>query len=125
MINFIDVALASPQFDQIKKQQLHLLVHNGLLTQFFPEIDDLSSFLGSDGLSYCKADVEFFVKFANDKMPPIEEVSPENLRDRTCNCISLCKFKFHLDKILCRGWSKGKDLSKPLNLYKTEVRLYI
>ena len=123
IVNFTDVALASPQFDQIKKQQLHLRIIDGLFIQFFPECDDSSSIHGCEGFSYCKTDVEFFVKFANEKMPPVEEVSPENLKEKTHNCISLSKFKFHLDKILCRGWSKGDDFSKPSNLYKTEVRL--
>jgi len=121
-MNFIDIALESPQFDLVKKQQTHLLVNDGLFAQFFPEIDDSSSFNGSNVFSYCKEDVEFFVKFVNCKMPPIEDFSLQNLEeDKTCNCISL--FKFHLEKILSRGWSKGKDFSKPLNLYKTEVCL--
>jgi len=121
IINFIDIALESPQFDQVKKQQLQLIVNDGLFTQFFPEIDDSSSLSGSNGFSYCKEDVEFFVKFANCKMPPVENISPENIKENTHNCISLSKFKFHLDKILHRGWSTDKDFSKPLNLYKTEV----
>jgi len=120
IINFIDIALESPQFDQVRKQQLQLVVNDGLFAQFFPEIDDSSSLSGSDGFSYCKEDVEFFVKFANCKMPPVEK---NNLKEKTHNCISLSKFKFHLDKILCRGWSTDKDFSKPLNLYKTEVSL--
>ena len=124
MKNFIDVALESPQYDLIRKQLLHLHITDGLFAQFFPEIDDSSSIHESEGFSYCKADVEFFVKFANDKMPPVEDISPENIKEKTHNCISLSKFKFHLDKILCRGWSTGEEFAKPLNLYKTEVSLY-
>ena len=63
------------------------------------------------------------MKFANDKMPPVEDISPENIKEKTHNCISLSKFKFHLDKILCRGWTTGGEFAKPLNLYKTEVSL--
>jgi len=117
-VNSIDVTIAGPQFAEIKK--LHLRIIENVFAQFLPEIGDSP---GSDNFYYATTDVEFFVKFANEKMPPVEEVSPDNLNEKTCSCISLSKFKFHLDNILCRGWSKSKGFAKPLNLYKTEVRL--
>jgi len=107
--------IQSPQFEEVVKNQSHHHILEGLISHFFPETDK----------SYCKEDVEYFISFANKQtawkysVQTKQAAGPDG--SAMDNCISLSKFKFHLDKILCKGWSKNGKASKPLNVYKSEV----
>ena len=112
------VMMQSPQFEEVKKEQSYYHILEGLISHFFPETDSL----------YCKEDVEYFISFANKQTTWKHSVQTGHVAESNDsvldNCISLSKFKFHLDKILCKGWSKNGKASKPLNLYKLEVIYY-
>ena len=114
-----NVMMQSPQFEEVVKKQLHHHILEGLISHFFPEI-------GSSTSLYCKEDIEYFVSFANKQKKWKHSVQKDHVAESSDlqldSCISLSKFKFHLDKILCKGWSKNGKASKPINLYKLEVR---
>ena len=107
--------LTTPQFAEVVKRQLHHHILEGLISHFFPETDSL----------YSKDDVEYFISFANKQTSWKHSVQtvpgPDDLV--LDSCMSLSKFKFHLDKILSKGWSKNGKPSKPLNIYKSEVTI--
>lgn len=90
--------LQSPQFTKDSITLLYQFVMDGLFTHFFPDTSDSKAI-------YNKEDIEFFLTFAN----------------KQSESISLSKFKFHLDRILCKGWSKSGTIAKPLTFYKLEV----
>lgn len=105
------------QFADIVEKQLYHCIIDSLFVQFFPE-----SVEAKTEETFSKVDVGFFMKFANDKVPLIQEPPTQSrkLDDRTNDCITLSKLKSYLDRILSRGWSDRRTL-KPLNLYKYEV----
>ena len=106
--------MQSPQFEEVVKKQMHHHVLDGLISHFFPENDSL----------YCKEDVEYFVSFANKQTSWkcfLKERATKSDDFMLGNCISLSRFKFHLNKILCKGWNKNGKSFKPLNVYKQEV----
>ena len=109
IVSSFHVMLQSPQFAAVVSMpQLYQHVMEGLFTHFFPEISDRTAV-------YSKEDIEFFLTFANEQNNWKEAVYQNN------NLISLSKFKFHLDRILCKGWSKNGASAKPLTFYKLEV----
>ena len=91
--------------------QLYQHIMEGLFTHFFPDTGD----------SYSKEDIEFFLAFTNeqDKQNAYNQAVQQD--DQAKKFISLSKFKFHLDRILCKGWSKNRAAAKPLTFYKLEV----
>lgn len=95
--------LQSPQFAAIVQMPQHIM--EGLFTHFFPDTANPSAV-------YSKEDIEFFLTFANEQ---------EIICQDDGNLMSLSKFKFHLDRILCKGWSKNGAVAKPLTFYKLEV----
>ena len=106
IVSSFHLMLQSPQFATIISMlQLYQHVMEGLFTHFFPDT----------GVVYSKEDIEFFLTFANEQNDLKETIYQVE------NRISLSKFKFHLDRILSKGWSKNGILAKPLNFYKSEV----
>ena len=105
------------QFADIEEKKLYHHIIESLFMQFFPESVETKT-----EEPFSKIDVSFFMKFANDKVPLVQEplTQSRKLDDKTNDCITLSKFKSYLDRILSRGWSDGRTL-KPLNLYKYEV----
>ena len=100
--------LQSPQFAAIiQMPQLYQHIMEGLFTHFFPDTGDPAAV-------YSKEDIEFFLTFANEQKTIYQDDG---------NLISLSKFKFHLDRILCKGWSKNGTFAKPLTFYKLEVNI--
>lgn len=95
--------MESLQFDETIEDQLHQHITDGLFSQFFPE---------SNNAVYSEEDVKYFVNYVN------EELSSD---DKSHGCAALSKLKFHLSKILCKGWSCNEATAKPLNFYKLEV----
>ena len=104
--------LESPQFNKLASiPQLYQYVMEGLFTHFFPDTNNSTTV-------YSKEDIKFFLTFANEQnkwKSCIEAIYQfENL-------INISKFKFYLDRILCKGWSKSGTIAKPLTFYKLEV----
>lgn len=101
--------LESPQFNKIVSiPQLYQHVMEGLFTHFFPDTATV----------YSKEDIGFFLSFANEQnkwKTYIEAIYQSE------NIINISKFKFYLDRILCKGWSKSGAIAKPLTFYKSEV----
>ena len=91
--------------------QLYQHIMEGLFTHFFPDTSDPRAV-------YDKQDVQFFLAFANDQY---KQKTHNQKDDKSQNFINLSKFKFHLDRILCKGWSKNGVVAKPLTFYKLEV----
>ena len=107
--------MESPQFAKlISMPQLYQHIMEGLLTHFFPDTDD-------SGEVYNKQDVQFFLSFANEQYKQKAHDQTFHQDDKLQNFIILSKFKFHLDKILHKGWSKNGVVAKPLTFYKLEV----
>jgi len=107
--------LQSPQFTKIiSTQQLYQFVMEGLFTHFFPDTND-------PGAVYNKEDIVFFLTCANEPNKLKGYIQQD---DQSKNLISLSKFKYHLDRILCKGWSKNGTVAKPLIFYKSEVNNY-
>ena len=107
------LVMESSQFDKTIEDCLYQHITDGLFTQFFPE---------SDNSVYCEEDVKFFVNYVNKETFLPQKLS---LDDENHSFISLAKFKFHLNKILCRGWSTNEATAKPLNFYKLEVSKHL
>ena len=104
--------LESPQFNKLASiPQLYQYVMEGLFTHFFPDTNNSATV-------YSKEDIKFFLTFANEQnkwKSYIEAIYQfENL-------INISKFKFYLDRILCKGWNKSGTIAKPLTFYKLEV----
>ena len=101
--------LESPQFNKtVSIPQVYQHVMEGLFTHFFPDTTTV----------YSKEDIEFFLSFANEQYKwkaYIEAIYQSE------NLINISKFKFYLDRILCKGWSKSGTIAKPLTFYKLEV----
>ena len=90
--------------------QLYQYVVEGLFNHFF-----------SDTMSvYNVEDVEFFLMFANEQntLKDVQTIHPDN---QSGNLICFSKLKFHLDKILRKGWNDSKTDAKPMTFYKLEV----
>lgn len=94
--------------------QLYKHIMEGLFIHFFPDTNNCKAV-------YNKEDIEFFLSFVNEqnKWKAIMQKFYENVPSGSL--ISLSKFKFHLDRILCRGWSHSKTNAKPLTFYQLEV----
>ena len=108
--------LQSPQFTKIiSMPQLYQHIMEGLFIHFFPDTDDSK-------VVYSKEDIEFFLTFANEQHKWKGHAQKFHQDDRSKNLISFSKFKFHLDRILCKGWSESGPTAKPLNCYKLEVK---
>ena len=110
IVSSFHLMLQSPQFATIAQMpQLYQHIMEGLFTHFFPDTGDPAAV-------YSKEDIEFFLAFANEQHNWKETIYQDDK-----NVISLSKFKFHLDRILCKGWSKNGTSAKPLTFYKLEV----
>ena len=107
------LVIESSQFDETTEDRLYQHITDGLFSQFFPE---------SSNSVYCKEDVNFFINYVNEEASLTRELSSD---DEGHGCISLSKLKFHLSKILCRGWSSNEATAKPLNFYKLEVCMHL
>ena len=104
--------IESSQFNKIVSiPQLYQHVTEGLFTHFFPDTDNST-------IVYSQEDVQFFLSFANDQTKWKTYIEAIYQSD---NLINISKFKFYLDKILCKGWSKSGTIAKPLTFYKLEV----
>ena len=84
-------------------QSYHQIIE-GLFAYFFPD----------SASAYSKGDIEFFLTFINEQEPLHSDNQPQNI-------INLLKFKFCLNRILCKGWSKSGAHANPLDCYKLEV----
>ena len=117
-MDLIDIAVQGPRFANIVENKLYHCIIEGLFVQFFPE-----SVKANAKEPYNKEDVVFFMKFANDEVPLIQELpsQPNTMQGQTYDSINLSQFKSFLDRILSRGWTKDRKMLKPLNLYKFEV----
>ena len=72
----------------------------------------------SDTMSiYNMEDVEFFLMFANEQntLKDIQTIHPDD------QSVCFSKLKFHLDKILHKGWNDSETVAKPMTFYKLEV----
>ena len=100
--------IQGPQFTELfSSPQLYHEITEGLFTHFFP--DSVSA--------YNKGNIEFFLEFINEQVTSKDinsDSQPQSL-------INLSKFKFHLDRILCKGWSTSGGYAEPLKFYKLEV----
>jgi len=102
--------MESSQFNETSENQLYQHITDGLFSQFFPE--------GGNSV-YFEEDVKFFVNYVNKEASLTQEFSSD---DKNRGCISLSKLKFHLNKILCKGWANNEaPTAKPLNVFKLEV----
>ena len=116
IVSSFHIMLHSPQFTKVVSvSQLYQHIMEGLFSHFFPDTGDSKAV-------YSKEDIEFFLTFANeqDKQKTHNQTLCQD--DQSANSISLSKFKFHLDRILCKGWSKSEVVAKPLTFYKLEVK---
>ena len=116
IVSSFHIMLHSPQFTKVVSvSQLYQHIMEGLFSHFFPDTGDSKAV-------YSKKDIEFFLTFANeqDKQKAHNQTLCQD--DQSANSISLSKFKFHLDRILCKGWSKSEVVAKPLTFYKLEVK---
>ena len=98
--------------------QLYQHIMEGLFIHFFPDTDDSK-------VVYSKEDIKFFLTFANEQHKWEDHAETFHQDNKSDNLISLSKFKFHLDRILCKGWSKSGTSAKPLTFYKLEVKIII
>jgi len=105
--------MESSQFNKSDEDRLYQHITDGLFKQFFPE---------AGNSVYSEEDVKFFVNSVNEEISHTQELSTD---DKDHGCINLSKLKFHLSKILCRGWSTNEATAKPLNFYKLEVRVHL
>ena len=116
IVTSFHIMLQSPQFTKVvTMSQLYQHIMEGLFAHFFPDT-------GNSKAVYSKEDIKFFLTFANeqDKQKAYSQLLSQD--DQSANSISLSKFKFHLDRILCKGWSKSEIVAKPLTFYKLEVK---
>ena len=116
IISSFHIMLQRPQFTKVvSMSQLYQHIIEGLLAHFFPDT-------GDSKIVYSKEDIEFFLTFANAQ----DNQKTCNKRlckdDQSTNFIILSKFKCHLDRILCKGWSKNLNVAEPLTFYKLEVK---
>ena len=89
----------------------------GLFAHFFPAANEPISV-------YSKEDITFFLEFANEQNTLKELIQTIHPDKQSKTLIYLSKFKFHLERILCKGWNKNGMFAKPLNFYKNEVCKY-
>lgn len=104
--------MESSQLDETTEDQLYQHITDGLLSQFFQE---------SNNAVYSEEDVKYFINHVNKNIFLSRKLSSD---EKDCNCISLSKLKFHLNKVLCKGWSDNEATAKPLNFYKLEVSMH-
>jgi len=78
------------QFADIEEKKLYHHIIESLFMQFFPESVETKT-----EEPFSKIDVSFFMKFANDKVPLVQEplTQSRKLDDKTNDCITLSKFK--------------------------------
>ena len=116
IVSSFHIMLHSPQFTQVVSvSPLYQHIIQGLFAHFFPDNGDSKTV-------YSKEDIKFFLTFANeqDKQKAHNQILSQE--DQSTNSISLSKFKFHLERILCKGWSKSEIVARPLTFYKLEVK---
>lgn len=104
--------LQNPQFTKlISVPHFYKHIIDGLLAHFFPDTNDSTSI-------YIKEDIEFFLTFANEQNLLEDAIDPD---DQSKSVVHFSKYKFYLDRILCKGWNNsGTDVSL-LPSYKLEV----
>jgi len=98
----------------ISIKQYYQYVVEDLFAHFFPATNEPISV-------YSKEDIEFFLMFANQQNTLKDLIPTVHPDDHSKSHINLSKFKFYLDRILCKGWSENELVAKPLAFYKLEV----
>lgn len=112
VVTSVNAIIQDSQFTKLfsSSQSYHQIIE-GLFAYFFPD----------SATMYSKGDIEFFLTFTNEQDALKDCVQSFHSDNQSLNIINLSKFKFHLDKILCKGWSKGGAHANPLDCYKLEV----
>ena len=112
---FTTILLENSQFtDLMSIPLLYQNVIEGLFIHYFPDTNDSKAV-------YNKKDIEFFLLFANEQNKWKVHVQTGHQNDLSDNFIGLSKFKFFLDRILCKGWCNNGEVAKPMTFYKLEV----
>ena len=107
--------LQNPEFAKIVSiPQSYQHIMEGLFIHFFPDTNDST-------VVYTKEDVGFYLSFSNEQSKWKVHVQTISQNHQSENLISSSKFKFHLDRILCKGWSDNATNANPLTFYKSEV----
>lgn len=106
IVSSFDAMIQGPQFEVISIPHLYQHIIEGFFTHFFPE----------SGSVYSKSDIEFLLLYINQQ----DKLRSSN--NQSQSLINPAKFKLHLDRILCKGWSNSGASADPLFFYKVEVR---
>ena len=109
IVTSFNAVVQIPQFTEpFSSPQSYNHIIEGLFTYFFPDSASV----------YSKGDIEFFLEFTNEKDNCIQSLHSDSQPK------NLLKFKVHLDRILCKGWSKSGASANPLDFYKSEVHVH-